>query len=74
MNGYKAMAHIHSLNGKMAEITVLEEVGDNVWTPIFAHETPGSVWGQIGVEIWPPPPPCMVLFSPIANLLVIRWE
>ena len=29
MNGYKAMAHIHSLNGKMAEITVLEEVGDN---------------------------------------------
>ena len=29
MNGYKAMAHIHSLNGGMAEITVLEEVGDN---------------------------------------------
>ena len=29
MNGYKAMAPIHSLNGKMAEITVLEEVGDN---------------------------------------------
>ena len=26
---YKAMAHIHSLNGEMAEITVLEEVGDN---------------------------------------------
>lgn len=23
------MAHIHSLNGEMAEITVLEEVGDN---------------------------------------------
>ena len=26
---YKAMAHIHSLNGGMAEITVLEEVGNN---------------------------------------------
>ena len=26
---YKAMAHIHSLNGEMAEITVLEKVGDN---------------------------------------------
>ena len=26
---YKAMAHIHSLNGEMAEITILEEVGDN---------------------------------------------
>lgn len=26
---YKAMAHIHSLNGEMAEITVLEEVGNN---------------------------------------------
>ena len=24
---YKAMAHINSLNGEMAEITVLEEVG-----------------------------------------------
>ena len=23
------MAHIHSLNGKLAEITVLENVGDN---------------------------------------------
>ena len=23
------MAHIHSLNGEMTEITVLEEVGDN---------------------------------------------
>ena len=29
MKEYKAMAHIHSLNGEMAEITVLEEVGDN---------------------------------------------
>lgn len=26
---YKAMAHINSLNGEMAEITVLEEVGNN---------------------------------------------
>ena len=29
MKEYKAMAHIHSLNGKMAEITILEKVGDN---------------------------------------------
>ena len=26
---YKAMAHIQSLNGGLAEITVLEKVGDN---------------------------------------------
>ena len=26
---YKAMAHINSLNGELAEITVLEKVGDN---------------------------------------------
>ena len=26
---YKATAHIHSLNGKKAEVTVLEKVGDN---------------------------------------------
>ena len=31
MKEYKAMAHIHSLNGEMAEITVLEEVGNNVY-------------------------------------------
>lgn len=29
MKEYKAMAHIHSLNGEMAEIIVLEEVGNN---------------------------------------------
>ena len=29
MKEYKAMAHINSLNGKLAEITVLENVGDN---------------------------------------------
>ena len=29
MKEYKVMAHIHSLNGEMAEITVLEEVGNN---------------------------------------------
>ena len=29
MKEYKAIAHIHSLNGEMAEITVLEEVGNN---------------------------------------------
>lgn len=29
MKEYKAMAHINSLNGEMAEITVLEEVGNN---------------------------------------------
>ena len=29
MKEYKVMAHIHSLNGEMAEITVLEEIGNN---------------------------------------------
>lgn len=29
MQHYKAQAHIHSLNGKMDEITVLKKVGDN---------------------------------------------
>lgn len=29
MKEYKVMAHINSLNGEMAEITVLEEVGNN---------------------------------------------
>ena len=29
MKGYKTMAHINSLKGEMAEITVLEEVGNN---------------------------------------------
>ena len=29
MKAYKTMAHIHSLNGEIAEITVLEKVGDN---------------------------------------------
>ena len=29
MKEFKAMAHINSLNGNLAEITVLENVGDN---------------------------------------------
>lgn len=29
MKSCKTQAHIHSLNGEMAEITVLEKVGDN---------------------------------------------
>lgn len=29
MQPYKTTAHINSLQGKMAEITVLEKVGDN---------------------------------------------
>lgn len=29
MKEFKAMAHINSPNGKLAEITVLENVGDN---------------------------------------------
>ena len=29
MKEYKAMAHINSLKGEMAEITVLDKVGDN---------------------------------------------
>ena len=29
MTPFKAQAHIHSLNGKMDEITVLKKVGEN---------------------------------------------
>ena len=29
MKEYKAVAHINSLNGEMAEITVLKELGNN---------------------------------------------
>lgn len=29
MTAFKTQAHIHSLNGKMDEITILEQVGDN---------------------------------------------
>ena len=29
MKEYRVMAHINSLNGEKAEITVLEKVGDN---------------------------------------------
>ena len=29
MKEYKTMAHINSLKGEMAEITVLDKVGDN---------------------------------------------
>ena len=30
MKEYKAMAHINSLKGEMAKITVLEKVGDHI--------------------------------------------
>lgn len=29
MKPYKAQAHIHSLNGEMDEITIIDKVGDN---------------------------------------------
>ena len=29
MKPFQTQAHIHSLNGKMDEITILEQVGDN---------------------------------------------
>ena len=34
---YKAMAHIHSLNGETAEITVLDKVGDNDYIVDYAN-------------------------------------
>ena len=37
---YKAMAHIHSLNGEMAEITVLKEVGDNDYCLLYTSPSP----------------------------------
>ena len=29
MKPYKATAHIHSLNGEMDEVTIIDKVGDN---------------------------------------------
>ncbi len=29
MKPYKSLAHIHSLNGEMDEITIIDKVGDN---------------------------------------------
>ena len=29
MEPYKATAHIHSLNGEMDEVTIIDKVGDN---------------------------------------------
>ncbi len=29
MTAFKTQAHIHSLDGKMDEVTILEQVGDN---------------------------------------------
>ena len=29
MKPYKSLAHIHSLNGEIDEITIIEKVGDN---------------------------------------------
>ena len=29
MKPYKAQAHIHSLNGEMDEITIIDKIGDN---------------------------------------------
>ena len=35
MKEYKAMAHINSLNGEMAEITVLKELGNNDYMVLY---------------------------------------
>ena len=37
MKEYKAIAHINSLNGEMAEITVLKELGNNDYTQTIHH-------------------------------------
>lgn len=29
MKPYKSLAHIHSLNGEMDEITIIDKIGDN---------------------------------------------
>lgn len=39
MKEYKVMAHINSLNGEKAEITVLEKVGDNDYITIKGNHS-----------------------------------
>ena len=64
MKEYKAMAHINSLKGEMAEITVLEKVGDNDYIVdykgvkchalligLFVSFTPTTFTGELNNEI-----------------------
>lgn len=64
MKEYKAIAHINSLKGEMAEITVLDKVGDNDYivdykgvkchallTGLFANITPTIFTGELNNEI-----------------------
>ena len=37
MKPYKAQAHIHSLNGEMDEITIIDKVGDNDYIVDYAE-------------------------------------
>lgn len=43
MKPFQTQAHIHSLDGEMDEITVLEEVGNNDYNSHGKKESPRSI-------------------------------
>ena len=54
MKEYKTTAHINSLKGEMAEIIILEKVGDNVTLFLigsYANITPTIFTGELNNEI-----------------------
>ena len=55
MKSYNVMAHIHSLNGEMKEITVLEQ--DN----LFGHPIPNAYIVKYGSV------KCTAIFNPITQ-------
>lgn len=55
MKPYKTMAHIHSLNGEMKEITVLRQ------EDMFGHLIPNAYIVDYGGVI------CTAIFNPITN-------
>lgn len=55
MKPYKTMAHIHSLNGEMKEITVLRQ------EDMFGHLIPNAYIVNYGGVI------CTAIFNPITN-------
>ena len=55
MKPFKVLAHIHSLNGEMKEVTVLKQ------EDLFGHPIPNSYIVLYGGT------PCTAIFNPITN-------
>ena len=60
MTPFKTQAHIHSLNGKMDEITVLEKVGDNDYIVDYKSVKCHALFNWFVCQFY-------VLFSPKTN-------